>query len=136
MPRGINIYDEARLQGRLWTPALWRGAGLEGLYETGDLSTIEIATGTKTLRDKSGLGRDLTQATGSKQPAYSYGGMGGRPTLVATAASSQVMLASVSPTITSSSLSVFVVATATLSVSGFARVCSLNEPVVSGDDYN
>lgn len=67
MPRGFNDYDTARLQGRLWTPAVLRPGAW---FDAADLSTISVATGVSEWRDKSGNGRNATQATTSKQPAY------------------------------------------------------------------
>jgi hypothetical protein len=65
MPRGTNIYDEAQLQGRLWTPDLVRPA----LWlDADDLSTISIGTGVSEWRDKSGNGRHVSQGTGGTQP--------------------------------------------------------------------
>lgn len=76
MPRGTDLYDEARLQGRLWTPALLRGAGkLASWLDASDLSTITIATGVSAWADKSGNGRGVTQGTGGNQPVYR--GVGG-----------------------------------------------------------
>lgn len=76
MPRGVSLYDEARLQGRLWTPnvlqpALWLDAA--------DQSTITIATGVSEWRDKSGNGRHAVQASGTAQPAYSTTAFQGLP---------------------------------------------------------
>jgi hypothetical protein len=66
MPRGINAYDEARLQGRLWTPALERPA----LWlDAADLSTISVVTGVSEWRDKSGNARNVSQATTTSQPS-------------------------------------------------------------------
>ena len=57
MPRGVSPVDEARLQGRLWTPAL----ALPAVWlDAADLSTITIATGVSEWRDKSGNGRHMT----------------------------------------------------------------------------
>ncbi|MFN7537546.1 MAG: hypothetical protein ACK5QN_07655 [Burkholderiales bacterium] len=58
MPRGINAYDEARLQGRLWTPAQVRPSlWLDGA----DLSTLSMSGSSVTeLRDKSGNARHAT----------------------------------------------------------------------------
>lgn len=65
MPRGVSPLDEARIQGRLWTPAQLRTA----LWlDAADLSTISVATGVSTWRDKSGFRRDFSQATGGNQP--------------------------------------------------------------------
>lgn len=67
MPRGVNQYDEAQLQGRLWTPDLARPA----LWlDAADPSTITVATGVSEWRDKSGNNRHVSQATTSRQPAY------------------------------------------------------------------
>ena len=74
MPRGVSPLDEARLQGRLWTPtqlrtALWLDAA--------DLSTISVATGASTWRDKSGNQRHFTQGTGGTQPTLTPNGLNG-----------------------------------------------------------
>jgi hypothetical protein len=65
MPRGINDYDTAILQRRLWTPAVLRPAAW---FDAADQSTITISTGVSEWRDKSGNGRHATQSTGSNQP--------------------------------------------------------------------
>jgi len=68
MPRGVNLYDEANLQQRLWTPAVlipsvWLDAS--------DLSTVTItSTGVSEWRHKTGNGVAVTNATTTKQPAY------------------------------------------------------------------
>jgi hypothetical protein len=75
MPRGLNPYDEAQLQRRLWTPDLLRPA----LWlDAADRSTITIATGVSQWRDKSGNERNATQSTAANQPAYTIGGLNGR----------------------------------------------------------
>ena len=79
MPRGTDRYDEARLQGRLWTPKVWRGdlklvAWWDFSNENGGLT---IATGLSNAVDLSGRGNTLTQATGTSQPAYSPTGWTG-----------------------------------------------------------
>ncbi|MFN9086837.1 MAG: hypothetical protein ACK5W7_04850 [Gemmatimonadaceae bacterium] len=76
MPRGVSSVDEARLQGRLWTPAqvlpaVWLDAA--------DLSTITISTGVSEWMDKSGNGANATQATATARPAYSQTGFFGLP---------------------------------------------------------
>ncbi|MFN8994753.1 MAG: hypothetical protein ACK5X3_13970, partial [Pseudomonadota bacterium] len=76
MPRGVSFYDEALIQGRLWTPALERPAVW---LDAADLSTITIATGVSQWRDKSGNGANATQATAANQPAYSNTGFFGLP---------------------------------------------------------
>lgn len=67
MPRGISRIDEAMLQRRLWSPGqvnpvFWLDAA--------DLSTITIATGVSTWRDKTGKGVNAVQATPANQPSY------------------------------------------------------------------
>ena len=67
MPRGVDELDEARLQGRLWTPELTRPA----LWlDAADQSTITIATGVSTWRDKTGNGVNAVQVTAANQPSY------------------------------------------------------------------
>ena len=78
MPRGVSRFDEAMLQGRLWTPDLVR-PDLSFWVDAADQSTITIATGVSEWRDKSGNGRHFTQATGANQPSYSDTGFLGRP---------------------------------------------------------
>ncbi len=78
MPRGLNPYDEAVLQRRLWTPNLLRTA----LWlDANDLPTISTATGVSEWRDKSGNGRNFTQGTGGTQPTFTPNGLNGRPVL-------------------------------------------------------
>ena len=78
MPRGVSPLDEARIQGRLWTPAQLRTA----LWlDAADLSTISVATGASTWRDKSGLQRNFSQATGSTQPILTPNGLNGNNVL-------------------------------------------------------
>jgi hypothetical protein len=69
MPRGTDRYDEARLQRRLWTPELIK-PDLGCWLDASDPSTITYATGVSSWRDKSGRGRNATQATGANQPTY------------------------------------------------------------------
>jgi hypothetical protein len=74
MPRGVGlnwVYDEARLQGRLWTPSLLPPSLLSLWLDADDPSTITIATGVSEWRDKSRNGNNAIQATGSFQPSYS-----------------------------------------------------------------
>lgn len=66
MPRGVSRVDEARLQGRLWTPALERPA----LWlDTFDLAAIVGQSGAVSqLTDKSGNGRHFTQGVAANRP--------------------------------------------------------------------
>ena len=78
MPRGFNIYDEALIQRRLWTPDimfphLWLDAN--------DLSTISVQTGISEWGDKSGNQRNFTQGTGAAQPTLTLNGLNGRNVL-------------------------------------------------------
>jgi hypothetical protein len=78
MPRGVSPLDEARLQGRLWTPGQLRSA----LWlDAADLSTISVTTGVSTWRDKSGNQRNFSQPTGGTQPTLTPNGLNGRPVL-------------------------------------------------------
>lgn len=70
MPRGVSPLDEARLQGRLWSPALIL-PGLAGWWDSADLSSLSFGTGVSQWRDKSGNGRHFAQATGANQPVRS-----------------------------------------------------------------
>ena len=67
MPRGVNRYDEARLQGRLWTPDLVRPVFW---LDAADLSTITISTGVSIWRDKTSSGVNAVQPTAANQPSY------------------------------------------------------------------
>lgn len=86
MPRGTDRRDEARLQGRLWTPEQLRASGsLYTWLDAADFSTITIATGVSSWADKSGFGRTPTQSTGSAQPGFSVSAFNGKPGLSFTA---------------------------------------------------
>jgi len=69
MPRGTSPLDEARLQGRLWTP----GALLTTYVNTNRLDTLEFGTGVSRIKNlgTNGSTADLTQSTGSAQPTLS-----------------------------------------------------------------
>ena len=97
MPRGISRYDEAKLQSRLWTPDIL-GASLVCWYDADDLSTIAVSTGVSEWRDKSGNGRNLSQSTGSQQPALNIGDFNGRNSISFTKASSQSLALTNFPT--------------------------------------
>lgn len=67
MPRGFNDYDTARIQGRLWTPAVLRPAAW---FDGSDLSTItNTADGVSDWADKSGNGRTMSRAPTTWRPA-------------------------------------------------------------------
>lgn len=76
MPRGTGSnwrYDQAQLQGRLWTPHLIRNR-LALWLDAADLSTISVATGGSFWRDKSGLNNHAAQSTTATQPTFTLGG--------------------------------------------------------------
>lgn len=75
MPRGLSIYDSAAMQGRLWTPDIFRPL----LWlDASDLRTISIATGVSEWRDKSGNGLHVSQATGASQPSLIQNWLNGK----------------------------------------------------------
>jgi hypothetical protein len=77
MPRGVSPLDEARLQGRLWSPNALR---LGAWYDAADLATIATVSGAVTnWRDKSGNGRNLTPM--ATRPTYTENGLNNRPAL-------------------------------------------------------
>lgn len=79
MPRGVSRYDEAALQGRLWTPEVLRPSVW---FDAADLSTLTLVSGDASeWRDKSGNGRHVSQATAARRPTYAQLGLNGRPTL-------------------------------------------------------
>lgn len=74
MPRGVDRLDEARLQGRLWTPAhlptrpvVW--------WESGFGATPEATI------NRGSLGGSFAQATSGSRPAVVPNGINGRPLL-------------------------------------------------------
>lgn len=78
MPRGVSQYDEASLQGRLWSPQelrplIWLDAS--------DVSTISVSTGVSEWRDKSGNGLHVSQATTANQPSFVANGINGIPAI-------------------------------------------------------
>lgn len=80
MPRGTDRYDEARHQGRLWTPALLRGVGkLAMWWDYSDLNTISASGADITqVRDKSGNGRNgAPQAVATREPDFLVNGWAG-----------------------------------------------------------
>ena len=64
MPRGVSPLDEARLQGRLWSPEELRPVAW---YDASDLSTLTLgASGITAWRDK--LGRSALTLTATNNP--------------------------------------------------------------------
>lgn len=78
MPRGTNIYDDAQLQRRLWTPTQIISSLLFWV-DAADLSTISMSTGVSEWRDKSPFSRHVSQASTALQPTYSPSSFNGRP---------------------------------------------------------
>jgi hypothetical protein len=71
MPRGTDRYDEARIQGRLWTPIHLRAVGkLARWYSVPDGAVVDGSGNIQTLKDLSGNGLDATQATAGSRPTY------------------------------------------------------------------
>ena len=70
MPRGVSPVDEARLQRRLWTPALILPQ-IAGWWRPADLGSLSFGTGVSQCRDKSGNGRNFDQVTPANQPVLS-----------------------------------------------------------------
>lgn len=72
MPRGVNRSDEARLQGRLWTPQTNIGAQLQLWLDGADLSTLTVDSSNVVTAwaDKSGKGNNGA-------PASTYNSTGG-----------------------------------------------------------
>jgi hypothetical protein len=71
VPGGRDIYDEAALQGRLWTPAVWRGTLKLAIWYDAHQSPITFSTGVSSWNDLSGNANHAIQATGANQPALS-----------------------------------------------------------------
>ncbi|MBA3243245.1 MAG: hypothetical protein H0T60_18650 [Acidobacteria bacterium] len=64
MPRGVDRYDEARQQGRLWTPTALPASELKLWVDVDDRGTITASSDlVSQLNDKSGNGSNLTEAT-------------------------------------------------------------------------
>lgn len=82
MPRevGLNrIYDEARLQRRLWAPEVLRPSVW---FDASDFLTLTLVNGdVSEWRDKSGNGRHVSQGTAANRPTYADSGLNGRPAL-------------------------------------------------------
>jgi len=86
MARGVTRYDEAQLQGRLWTVEQLTPA-LVSWYDANDPTTITIVTNffgsrVSEWRDKSGNNRHVAQSNEVERPTYNYSGLNGRPAVV------------------------------------------------------
>lgn len=74
MPRGTNLVDSARIQGRLWTPQTSTLA-VKSWYDCSDISTLTVSTRITEWRDKSGNGWHLANATNG--PSLTQNGKNG-----------------------------------------------------------
>lgn len=81
MPRGISQYDEAELQGRLWTPFSLNAIGISWV-DSSDLSTIRgnrwyarAPLNLYTLQFNSSLMPLLVNSDLNQKPVFSYGGV-------------------------------------------------------------
>ena len=86
VPLGINIYDQARLQGRLWTPHHESGKML-AWYDIGHEPSRTLSGSSLTIwKDRLRKAGDLGQATGTAQPTfnpqYTMGDVMNRPALL------------------------------------------------------
>lgn len=81
MPRGLNPYDEARIQGRLWHPRLLGGNFYAG-FSANERSSVVITSGSSvnTWRDFSGNGRDVS--TAGTKPTFVENSLNSRPALL------------------------------------------------------
>src|SRR5215207_1737321 len=83
MPRGIDRYDETRIQGRLWTPRAFRPALW---FDAADLATIVCnAFGVSQWSDKSGFARHATQSVSGAYPTFVASGISRLPSVQFTA---------------------------------------------------
>src|SRR5215203_2681423 len=74
MPRGVDRYDEARVQGQLWTPTEWRGTSKLALWVKVGESSITYSTGIGQINDLSGNANHVNQAVSGNQPALDFAG--------------------------------------------------------------
>lgn len=134
MPRGTSRYDEARLQGRLWSPtlinpSLWLDAS--------DLSTLSVVgSGVDSWRDKSGNNRHLSQSTSARRPTFNFSGLNGLPTVSALNASQQWLSTNTNTSGFSGDGNLWVIAVCTMdsSTASFGRLVSFGS--VGSVDYN
>ena len=83
MPRGFNRYDEARLQGRLWTPGF--DVIRTGLRLNAN-TRITVVSGAVSQWDDTEGRWSFTQSNASLRPLYSSTGWNGTPAVNVTAA--------------------------------------------------
>lgn len=70
MPSGVDRYDEAARQGRLWTPAEWRGTKKLVAWFMADDSPITYATEVSNWGDKSGNNNHALQGTAAFEVGF------------------------------------------------------------------
>lgn len=97
MPRGVGLnwrYDEARLQGRLWTPALLNG--ILGWWDASRAGTITlVSNAVSQWNDVSGRGNHLVQATAGKRPTY--GTFANRPAIILDGTDDTLLTTNITP---------------------------------------
>ena len=79
MPRGLSVYESAKIQGRLWTPAILRP---DLWLDAVDFSSISVDGGVSQWRDKSGYNRHFSQTDINKRPIYQINGISGLPSIL------------------------------------------------------
>jgi hypothetical protein len=107
MPRGINIYDEAKLQGRLWTPN--RGVVQSGLNLDAQ-KNVTVVSGTVSQWDDLDNLWSFTQGTAGLRPVYQEGGWNNTPSVGFTATTQRLVgTASFTPLVTTAAFTAFTV---------------------------
>jgi hypothetical protein len=107
MPRGVSRYDEARLQGRLWTPD--RGIIRSGLNLDAQRN-ITVVSGAVSQWDDSDRLWSFTQGTAGLRPAYQETGWNNTPSVGFTAATQRLVgTASFTPLVTTAAFTAFTV---------------------------
>lgn len=77
MPRGRDAYEQARLQGRLWTPASVRPL-LGVWYDFSNLESLTlVGSAVGQVNDLSGNNRHMVQVTAGNRPIWVAGGWDG-----------------------------------------------------------
>lgn len=108
MPRGVSLYDEARLQQRLWTPGL--DVIRTGLWLNAN-TRITVVSGAVSQWNDTGDKWSFTQSNASLRPLYSSTGWNGTPAVNVTAAN-QVLVgtATFTPLVGASGFTTFALA--------------------------
>lgn len=130
MPRGISRLDEARHQGRLWTPKnlptrpfMW--------FDAQDFATIACATGVSQWSDKSGNNRHILQASTTLQPLFAATDRSNRPAAVGDGVNDGLRA---NYAFTGAAFSVFAVAAWTATPPGDARLVSVGTAALGDAD--